>query len=206
MPEVVPAILEENLEEIKKKVKLVKPYVKRIQLDVMDGEFVPNSTYNSPTGIEDLGIDVEVHLMIMRPEFYVAKWALKNVETIIIHQEAVSNMEEAIRLIKDAGKKVGLAINPGTSTYEIKPFLDQIDLILVMGVKPGFSGQALNLDVLEKIKYFKKLKPNLPIEVDGGVNMETKNILMRAGVDILVANSSIFHSENIEEAINQLKK
>lgn len=206
MAEVVPAILEETLEEIKNKVELVKPFVKRVQIDVMDGEFVPNRSYNMPGGLDELGIPLEIHLMIMRPEFYIAKWALKNVEYIIIHQEAVTNMEEAIRLIKDTGKKVGVAINPGTSTYDVKPYLENIDLMLVMGVNPGFSGQAFQYDVLEKIKHFKKIKPDLLIEVDGGVGFDTKNVLLEAGVDILAANSCLFNADNIEEAIKQLKQ
>lgn len=205
MPQVVPAILENTLEEIQKKVKLVQPYVERVHLDVMDGEFVPNRTYNLPVGLKDLNTKLEVHLMIMRPEFYLAKWALPNVEYLVVHQEAVSNMQETVRLIKDAGKKAGVAINPNTSTYDIKDYLEIIDLIVVMGVNPGYSGQALQMDILEKIRHLKKLKPELLIEVDGGVNFETMQVLKDAGVDILAANSCIFSSADIKEAIEKLK-
>ncbi len=205
MIQITPAILEEELVEIQKKVKIVKPYFKLVQLDVMDGEFVPNHTYNLPDGIDRLGVKVEAHLMINHPEFYIAKWALPNVVTIVIHQEAVSNMEEALRLIKNAGKKAGLAINPGTSTYEIEPYLDNLDLVVVMGVSPGFSGQAFNPDVLEKIRHLKKLKPNLPVEVDGGVNLETKNMILAAGADILAVNSVLFNDPGqIKENISRL--
>lgn len=202
---VVPAILEEDFKEIKKKVDLVKPYLDLIQLDVMDGEFVPNKTYNSPEGLDDLGIKIEAHLMINHPELNLAKWLIPCVETIIVHQEAVGNMAEVIRLVKAAGKKIGLAINPGTSTYDIEDYLTRLDLVLVMGVNPGFSGQAFNPDILEKISHLKKLRPDLPVEVDGGVNFETKNQLAKAGADIIAVNSVLFNDpDNLKNNINKL--
>jgi len=206
MPKIVPAILEKDLASIKAKVKLVKPYVDLIQLDVMDGEFVPNVTYNDPEGIAELGVKVEPHLMVMHPEFCIAKWNLPNVETIFVHIEAATNLAEIIRLIKAAGKRVGVAINPTTSTYDLDDYLTQIDCVMVMGVSPGFSGQGFQYDALEKIKHFKKIRPELLIAVDGGVNFDTKDQILAAGADILAVNSVLFaHPEQIKENLEKLK-
>ncbi|MFA6027906.1 MAG: ribulose-phosphate 3-epimerase [Patescibacteria group bacterium] len=206
MIEVIPAILEKNINDIKAKVELVKPFCKRVHLDIMDGAFVPNVTYNDPRELAEnkLGIKFWPHLMIKHPELFVKKWNIEEVEGIIFHKEAAQNVNETIRLIKGIGKKAGIAINPHTSSYDIKEYLDELDLILVMGVEPGFAHQAFNSDVLDKISYLKKIKPSLPIAVDGGVNMETRNKIKRAGADILSANSFIFNSGNIKEAIEAL--
>jgi len=207
MIKVVPAILENNLNDIKKRVEQVKPFVDLIHLDVMDGQFVPNNTFNDPAALAEnkLGIKISVHLMIAHPEFFIKKWNLDEVETVFVHKEAATNLNEAISLIKSINKKVGVAINPHTSSYDIKDYLDQIDELLVMGVEPGFASQAFNSDVLAKIAYLKKDRPNLIISVDGGINMESKNKIIKAGADILCANSYIFKSSDIKTAIDSLK-
>lgn len=207
MAEVVPAILENTLQEIKQRVDQVKPHVKEFHLDIMDGEFVPNTTFNDPAALAEtkLGLKYWPHLMISHPELHLKKWDLDEVEGIIVHKEAVNNIEEAIRLIKDIDKRVGVAINPKTATFDIKENLDDIDLVLIMGVEPGFAAQAFDADVLDKIKYLKEIKPDLPIAVDGGVNGATKDKILAAGADILSANSYIFKSSDIKEAINSLK-
>ncbi len=180
-------------------------YVDIVQLDVMDGQFVSNATYNSTEGLEDLGIDIEAHLMISHPEFHISKWSLPCIKRIIVHQEAAGNLQEIIRLAKKSGQEVGVAINPGTGTNEIEEYLDDLDMVLVMGVTPGFSGQDFNSDVLEKIKHLKKVKPELTIQVDGGVNMKTVSTLKNAGVDVIAANSVLFKDPaNIEYTIKQL--
>lgn len=206
MPEVRPAILEDSFEEVKKRVEEVKPYVKKIHLDIMDGEFVPNKTFNDPEKIKELDIKVVPHLMVKHPMFELKKWDIPNVEEIIIHKEATPNIDEVKAMFDSMGKKMGIAINPSTSTYDIKDDLDKFELILVMGVEPGFSGQAFNSDVLEKIKYLRELKPDIDIAVDGGVDMGNKRALVRAGANILAANSSIFKAENIQEAIERLAR
>lgn len=207
MIEVLPAILEKNINEIKRKIELVKPYVRHAHLDVMDGEFVPNATFNDPDKLKEVnfGIKINPHLMIKRPEFFVKKWALPEVETIIVHKEAVTNMKEMIELIKGLGKRVGMAINPRTASYDIKDYLDNIDLALVMGVEPGLAGQAFNEDVLAKIRQLREWKPRLDIEVDGGVSDRTSAMIIKAGANMLAANSYIFSKENIKEAIDSLK-
>lgn len=207
MIKIIPAILENSIEDIKKRVEQVKPYVDLVHLDIMDGQFVPNTTFNDPAllATTKLGIKYSPHLMIKHPEFFIKKWNLEEVDTIFIHKEVVTNLNEAIRLIRDTGKKVGVAINPHTSSYDIKEYLDLIDELLVMGVEPGFSSQAFNSDVLAKIVYLKKDKPDLLISVDGGINLESKNKIIRSGANILCVNSFIFKSSDIKSAIESLK-
>ena len=206
MPEVRPAILENNFEEVKKRVEEVKPYVKKIHLDVMDGEFVPNNTFTDPAQIGELDIKVIPHLMVKLPTLHLKKWDLPNVDQIIVHKEAVENVDEILKMAEGMGKKLGIAINPKTSSYEIKDDLDKFSMILVMGVEPGFSGQAFDGDVIEKIKYVRELKPDMDIAVDGGVDMAHKRQIVNAGANILAANSSIFKTDNIGQAIENLAK
>ncbi|MFH0818537.1 MAG: ribulose-phosphate 3-epimerase [Patescibacteria group bacterium] len=206
MTKVIPAILENNISDIKQRIAQVKDYVDLIHLDVMDGDFVPNTTFNDPTALakENLGIKIRVHLMISQPEFSIKKWNFDAVEAIVFHREAVNNMDEAIRLVRSINKKVGVAVNPKTSSYEIKDYLSKLDIVLVMGVVPGFSSQAFNSDVLDKIKYLKEQQPNIEIEVDGGVNKACKDKIIEAGADSLAANSYIFKSPDIKTAIESL--
>ncbi len=205
MVEVIPAILEKTLEEIHEKVKRIRPYTKMIQLDVMDGAFVPNETFRNPWQLRDLPVTMEVHLMIERPVLFVNSWALPNVQRLIVHYEAVDNMEHLIQHIRQTGKKVGIAINPSTSTFELKPYINDIDLVVVMGVDPGFSGQSFQYDVLEKIKEVKKLRPDVLVEVDGGVNADNRDDIVAAGCDILAAASFLWKSEDLGAALAQLR-
>lgn len=205
MVQVIPAVLEKTLEDIREKVERIRPYTDIIQLDVMDGMFVPNTTYNTPSALADLPITMEVHLMIQRPVLFVNSWALPNVKRLIVHYEAVDNMEHLIQHMRNTGKEVGIAINPHTSTFELKPYINDIDLVLVMGVEPGFSGQNFQYDVLEKIKEVKKLRPEVLVEVDGGVNSNNRNAIVEAGADILAAASAVWKAEDLGKAIQELK-
>lgn len=204
---VVPAILEKTFEDIQEKVRRIKPYLNFVQLDVMDNQFVPNETFRDPKKIAELDIEMEVHLMITKPFLFVPQWLLPNVKRVIVHYEAAeSNMDLVIGLIKNAGKEVGVAINPETSTYEIKDYLDKIDMVVVMGVDPGFSGQQFHRDVLEKIKEVKKWKPEMIVEVDGGVNNQTRNMIVDAGADVLGAASALWNAPDLEVAIQELRE
>ncbi len=208
MINVYPAILEHTVAEIQHKVNVVKPYCKTIHLDVMDGEFVPNTTVNEPEVLADLQWDhvtVSLHLMIKNPLFYLKKWAFPQVESMIIHYEASNNLAEEIKLIKQLGKQAVVAINPHTPTYAVTAYLDQLTAVLIMGVEPGFSTQAFNADVLNKIVYLHALKPELSIMVDGGVNGTTKDSIIKAGATVLCANSFLFKATDLSKAIEVLR-
>ncbi|MCW1929927.1 MAG: ribulose-phosphate 3-epimerase [Candidatus Kerfeldbacteria bacterium] len=205
MIQVVPAILEKTEEAIREKVSLLKGIADFVQLDVMDGQFVSNTTFLDASRLADLPVTMEVHLMIERPVFHLDAWALPNVSRMIVHYEALDNVSHTISHIRKLGKQVGIAINPGTSTFDIKEYLNDLDLVVVMGVEPGFSGQQFQRDVLEKVKEIKKIRPDMLIEVDGGVNSYTRNNIVNAGADILAAASFLWKAPDLKQAIADLR-
>lgn len=210
--QIVPAILVKSQKEFEEKVKAVEPYVEMIQLDIMDNRFVPNKTWGTPVKIkrtlEDINFqkDFEVHLMVMQPEKFINPWSKAGAKRIIFHYESTKRPKFVIEKIIKNKCEVGVAINPKTPVSSLKSFMNEIDMILVMGVDPGFSGQKFQKSVLEKIKEIKKLKPDILVEVDGGVNLKTAKDIAKAGTDVLAAASAIFKSGNVEETIKILKK
>lgn len=207
MNTVLPAILEQDLKSIQQRVDAVAGIASEIHLDIMDGEFVPNTTVNDPMELENIdwkGLKVSLHLMIKHPELYIRKWAFPAVSSMIVHREAVNNMDNVIDLVHGQGKQFGIAINPHTPSYDITDYLDKIDVVMVMGVEPGFSAQGFNADVLDKIRFLHEQKPALPIAVDGGVNLQTKAEIVGAGATILCANSYLFKAPSLAEAYQRL--
>lgn len=204
---VVPAILSKTKQDFAEKVKSVAPFIQTIQIDIMDGRFVPNKTWGTPVKIgrflKEINFkkDFEVHLMVAQPEKVIKAWVRAGAKRIIFHFEATKRHKFVIESIHKNKCQVGMAINPETSVEKIKEFLNLVDMILVMGVNPGFSGQKFQPKVLEKIREIKRLNPKVLVGVDGGVNLENVKQIKKAGVDILNAASAIFKSGNIKEAI-----
>lgn len=180
-----------------------------IHVDVMDGHFVPNLTIGAPV-VKSLkkvtNIPLDVHLMISSPEKYISDFAKAGAHILTFHVEATQDPQKCIDLIKSAGMKVGMSLRPGTKLKIIEPFLNQLDLVLVMTVEPGFGGQSFMTDQVYKISELKKLKEeqgfSYLIEVDGGVNKESLPYLGEA--DVLVAGSFVFQ-QNYRSAIICLK-
>ncbi len=185
-----------------------------IHVDVMDGHFVPNLTIGPPV-IKNLRkytkLPFDVHLMISPVHKYIEDYAEAGADIITIHPEATDNLKESINLIKKFGKKVGVSLNPKT---EIKTLIDEIEninLVLVMSVNPGFGGQKFMPEVLDKIKELKKIKDNgkynFDIEVDGGINFSNSKKVLEAGADILVSGTTVFKENdgNIKTNIEKLK-
>lgn len=180
-----------------------------IHVDVMDGHFVPNLTIGAPV-VKSLkkvtNIPLDVHLMISSPEKYISDFAKAGAHILTFHVEATQDPQKCIDLIKSAGMKVGMSLRPGTNLKIIEPFLNQLDLVLVMTVEPGFGGQSFMTDQVYKISELKKLKEeqgfSYLIEVDGGVNKESLPYLGEA--DVLVAGSFVFQ-QNYRSAIICLK-
>ena len=174
-----------------------------IHVDVMDGHFVPNITIGPPV-IKSLrkytDLPFDVHLMISPVHKYIEDFSKAGSDIITIHPEATENVKDSIDLIKSLGKKVGLSLNPDTPIDAIKNYLDQIDLVLVMTVYPGFGGQKFISKVLNKIKNLKNIKDEnkfeFDIEVDGGVNFENNKLAIEAGANILVSGTTIFKNNN----------
>lgn len=178
-----------------------------IHVDVMDGKFVDNEKFSVEVVKDIISISkkpLDVHLMVKDLET-IKKYALLKPEYLTFHVE-VLNDREIIDYVKKLGIKVGLAINPETSINELYPYIDNVDLILFMSVKPGYGGQPFKEEVIDKIKSFKKIAPsNLVISVDGGINDKTISLCKYAGCDMVVAGSFITNSDNYDEKIRELR-
>ncbi len=207
MIEIIPTIIAKDFQELQEKIKKVETYVKWVQLDVMDGQFVENSTWNKPADLKNLetNLNLEAHLMIQNPEENIDDWIASGVKRIIIHFESTNQPKEVIGRIKKAGLAVGLAINPETSIEVVDDFIEQLDLVLVMTVQPGRGGQKFLEETLVKIKDLRTKYKNVNIEVDGGINPETAPQVIQAGANLLASGSAIFENDNIEETIKKLR-
>ena len=185
-----------------------------VHVDVMDGHFVPNLTIGPPV-IKALkknsSIPFDVHLMISPVHKYIEAYADAGADIITIHPEATDDLQISINKIRELKKKVGISLNPKTEVSVIEKFLNQIDLILVMSVNPGFGGQKFMPEVLTKIKKLvnirEKKKINFDIEIDGGINFENAKLAIEAGANILVSGTTIFKSNdgNIKKNIELLR-
>lgn len=179
-----------------------------IHLDVMDGNFVPNITFGAPVikmvrGFSNQPFDV--HLMIDRPNRYIKDFLKAGADIISFHIEAEPNVEETIQAIIDGGAKPAIAVKPNTSIETVYPYLDKLYMVLVMTVEPGFGGQSFMADMLPKVRALKEKAPNLLVQVDGGINLETIVESALAGVDCCVAGTSVFKAENPAQMIFDLK-
>lgn len=225
MIEVIPTIIAKNFQELQEKAKKVEPYVDWIQLDVMDGHFVDNLTWNKPADLINLktSLKMEAHLMIQNPEKVIDDWINSEVKRIFIHYESTDQLEKIIGKIQRTGLEAGIAINPETPINVLEPFLNvsgfpeagqarhetdkfQISNILVMTVEPGRGGQKLLEKTLVKIKNLREKYPGVNIEVDGGINLETASLAIQAGANILASGSAVFGSEDIKKTIQELRQ
>lgn len=208
MTEIIPVIIPKDFDEVKEKIKLVESYTDWFQLDIIDGTFVENDiTWNNPKDLESFKtkLKLEVHLMIREPEKHVDKWIKSGVKRIIFHFEATRKWESIIKKIRKAGIEVGMAINPETSIDVVDQFIEDLDLVLIMTVNPGLSGQKFLKKSLDKIKKLREKYPDVDIQVDGGINLETIPEVIKAGANLLVIGSAIFKSKDIEKVIKELK-
>ena len=210
-----PSILSADFSQLGTEIKrLEEASADMVHVDVMDGHFVPNLTIGPPV-IKALrkhcSIEFDVHLMISPVHEYIEEYAKAGADIITIHPEATNNLKESIFKIKDLNKKVGVSLNPESKIDLIKNLLDQIDLVLIMSVNPGFGGQKFMPEVLEKIKELKKIQIekniNFDIEIDGGINFDNCQTAIEAGANILVSGTTVFKSNNgdIKKNINLLK-
>ena len=213
--QISPSILSGDFSQLGKEIKrLEEGGADMIHVDVMDGHFVPNLTIGPPV-IKSLrkytDLIFDVHLMISPVHKYIKDYADAGADIITIHPEATDNLKDSINLIKSLNKKVGVSLNPDTKIDVIKEFLNDIDLILIMSVHPGFGGQKFIPNVVNKIKDLKYIKEknklNFDIEVDGGINFENSKSVINAGANILVSGTTIFKSNNgdIKKNIDILK-
>lgn len=201
---IIPAIIAKTQEEFEEKIIKVKDYVEIIQLDFMDGVFVANKSIDFDFKIPLTNCSFEAHLMIKNP----INWIEKNyskVDTILVHFESCTNHSEIISIIKSKNKRVGFVLNPETSIESLTDFLDNLNQILIMTVNPGFYGSPFLPDMLDKISKLRALKPDLDIEVDGGITDKTINLVDSAGANLFVSGSYIIKAENIKTAVESLE-
>ena len=207
---IVPSILSANLDKLQEEINEVEDYSDLLQVDVMDNKFVPNITPQAELLKKfDTKVPLDIHLMVQEPsEEYIKSFIDANsnlkINNITVHQEACSNLEKTLDFIKENNVKAAVAINPKTPLDAIKNGLDKVEMVLIMTVEPGFSGQKFIEDVLPKISQLRSMKPELDIEVDGGINDKTAPLAVKAGANILVVSSYIFKSEDKVRAIKKL--
>lgn len=214
MFKLAPSILSADFSKLGEHVSLIeKGGADVIHVDVMDGHFVPNISFGaavmkSLNGKTSLKYDV--HLMIENPDKYIEDFVTDNTEYITVHQEACTHLHRTLQHIKGLGIKAGVSINPATPVCMLEDILQDVDMVLVMSVNPGFGGQKFIPIALEKIKKLAQIRSEkglkFEIEVDGGVTLDNATIISEAGADILVAGSAVFGAKDIVERTKEFKQ
>ena len=213
MIKIAPSILSADFTRLGEDIDTIKA-ADYLHFDVMDGEFVPNISFGLPIleavrAYTDMTLDV--HLMIDRPVRYAERFCRAGADIVVFHAEADTeeNISEAIDIVKACGKRVGAALKPKTPAEALLPFLDRLDMALVMTVEPGFGGQKFMHDMMPKVTAVRQMIAerglDCDVEVDGGVNTETARICIAAGANVLVAGSSVFKASDREAYIKGLR-
>ncbi|MGM7701124.1 ribulose-phosphate 3-epimerase [Pseudalkalibacillus sp. Hm43] len=213
MTKIAPSILSADFSKLGEEIKDVElGGADYIHVDVMDGHFVPNITIgplivDAIRPVTDLPLDV--HLMIENPDQYIPEFAKAGADILSVHVEACPHLHRTIQLIKDQGVKAGVVLNPHTPVSMIEHIIDDVDLVLLMTVNPGFGGQSFIEQVLPKVKAVSDLCKerglDIDIEIDGGVNPETAKLCREHGANVLVAGSAIYKKENRKDAIEAIR-
>jgi ribulose-phosphate 3-epimerase len=212
-PIIAPSLLSSDFANLKKEIKMInKSKADWIHLDIMDGHFVPNITFGMPVirAIKKVSQKpLDVHLMIEKPERYIADFKNAGADCLSVHWEACTHLHRTIHQIKDLDMLAGVAINPHTPVSFLEDIINDVDFVVIMSVNPGFGGQRFIQGSVKRVKELRKLidkhKSNAMIEIDGGVDLENALTLIDAGADILVAGNTVFGATNPTEAIKQLK-
>ncbi|MDM1060960.1 ribulose-phosphate 3-epimerase [Empedobacter falsenii] len=214
MPIVAPSILAADFGNLAKDIEMVNnSQAEWFHLDVMDGVFVPNISYGMPiiekiNSLTDKVLDV--HLMIVDPDRYISTFKQVGADILTVHYEACTHLHRTIQAIKAEGMKAGVALNPHTPVSVLEDVINDLDLVLIMSVNPGFGGQKFIENTYNKVSKLKKMitgaNANVIIEIDGGVGVQNASKLVEAGADALVAGSAVFNAENPTAYIAELQK
>lgn len=214
MIKIAPSVLSADFSNLQEEIfKLETGGADMIHLDVMDGHFVPNITFGMPV-IKKLRkvtkLPFDVHLMIEKPEKYIKDFVHAGADIITVHQESTIHLHRVIQQIKSFGVKGGVALNPSTPLSQIENIIEDVDMVLIMTVNPGFGGQSLIESMKDKVKKLKAIidekNLNIDIQVDGGINLSNVRHVIEWGANVIVAGSSIFDSDNVVETIKKFKK
>ncbi len=211
---IAPSILNANFNDLENEIAKVSATADQLHLDIMDNKFVPNFTFDIKRAFEIIGfskLPVDAHLMIEDPDSIAPKYAQNGCNSVTFHLEAVSNVLQTISDIKSNGAKVGIAIKPATKFSEVEPFIEKIDMLLIMTVEPGFGGQSFMHDQMPKVVAARKRinqtpEPRPLLQVDGGVSLETIAKAAAAGANCFVAGSAVYKSSDPAGMVSQLRK
>ncbi|MEK9165914.1 MAG: ribulose-phosphate 3-epimerase [Patescibacteria group bacterium] len=212
--EIIPAILEKTFDQVAVKIKRIEkeaPKIKWVQLDIMDGKFVSNATWNQPEDLLKIKtyLNLEVHLMVDAQLTLINSWSKQNqIKRILVHKEAVRNSNQIVKLvtaIKQANREAGIVLNPSTPVESVKDYLLILDEVLLMAVEPGFSGQKFQNKILDKIRGLRQWNSQIPIGIDGGINLETAPLAIKAGASRLYAASFLWNYSDLGKAVLALQ-
>ena len=209
-----PSILNAKFDDLANEIAKVSQSADQLHLDIMDNIFVPNFTFDFQRAKEIIAfsdLPVDAHLMIADPDISAPKYAQAGCVSVTFHLEAAKNMGQTISDVKSNGAKVGVAVKPGTSFSLVEPFIEQIDLLLIMTVEPGFGGQSFMHEQMDKVKTARSrielMKGTKPlIQVDGGISLETIGEAAKAGANCFVAGSAVYKSADPENMVQMLRK
>ena len=212
-PIIAPSILSANFAYLEKDIKAAeKGGADYFHIDVMDGHFVPNISYGpimARTMKKITDVPLDAHLMITNPDKYIPDFVKAGVELIVPHIEAPYDVYRTVQYICKLGAQAGIALNPATPAEQIIPLIDTIDLVLVMSVCPGYGGQKFIPSALDKVRKIREiadeLKPSIHVALDGGVTLDNITEIFNAGANFMVTGSAVFRTENIEQAVRDLK-
>lgn len=206
MNRVVPAILEQSIGDIQKKLDRVAGLVDYVQLDIGDGIFIPDEIMNDPGVLDLIKTDamIDVHLMVELPDIVIDKWLSPIVKRVTLHIEATEDMTSCIAKVHEEHKYVCIALNPETPLSLVDQYKDAVDALLIMGVHPGYGGQALLEQTYDRIRMARARYTDMPIAVDGGVKYENAQRIIESGADQLIMGSGLFDHDDIGGMIQKI--